>query len=237
MSWLDLQRQPEPEVMNDADEVDSYASAAAQRYLDAIDNTLVEQVLGFGGGRGRLLDVGSGPGGILLKLCRRSPELRGVGVDRSPNMVRAALAAARDAGLAARVSFLLADASRLPFLDESFDTVISNSVLHHLSDPGAVFNELGRLLKPGGCILVRDLRRPGRLAFRLHVAWFGRYYSGLMRKLYVASTRAAYTAKELEALLEGSRLAGAGIFFHKRTHLGFVWRAEPASTEQHRNTD
>jgi hypothetical protein len=40
MSWLALPRKPEPEVMSDAGEVEAYASAAAQAYVDAIDNTL-----------------------------------------------------------------------------------------------------------------------------------------------------------------------------------------------------
>ena len=41
MSWLDLPREPEPEVMDDSDEVEAYASAAAQEYLDRIDDTFV----------------------------------------------------------------------------------------------------------------------------------------------------------------------------------------------------
>ena len=44
MFWK-LTRVPEPEVMDDSDEVESYASAAAARHLDAIDNTFVEHVL------------------------------------------------------------------------------------------------------------------------------------------------------------------------------------------------
>src|SRR5579863_4517859 len=74
MNWLSMPRTPEPEVMAEADEVEAYASAAAQAYLDAIDNTLVEQVVSFAptdhasGAAGDssalsgwLLDAGSGP--------------------------------------------------------------------------------------------------------------------------------------------------------------------------------
>lgn len=233
MDWLTLPRTPEPEVMGEADEVEAYASAAAQRYLDSIDNTLVEQVISVasanGNGRapgaglaGRLLDVGAGPGGIPLKLVRRCPALQAVGVDYSLNMVRAARRAAAKQGLEDRARFLAADAGRLGFPDGCFDFVISNSVLHHLRDPLAVINEMARVAKPGGVILLRDLRRPSRLAFALHVRWFGRYYSGLMKKLYVDSVRAAYTGRELAGLLRRSALAEARIFYHQRTHLGFV---------------
>jgi hypothetical protein len=64
MSWLILSCKPEPEVMSDAEAVDAYASAAAQAYLDAIDNTLVDPVLSLGRTRGWLLDIGTGPEGF-----------------------------------------------------------------------------------------------------------------------------------------------------------------------------
>ncbi len=222
--------------MGEADEVEAYASAAAQAHLDSIDNTLVEQVLSLGSQSvtpgcpdtaplaGWLLDLGTGPGGIPLKLVNRCPGLRAVGVDRSLNMVRVARQAAASQGLADRVFFLVADAGRPCFPDACFDFVLSNSLLHHLHDPIAVLNEMARLAKPAGVVLLRDLRRPSRLAFPLHVRWFGRYYSGLMKRLYTDSVRAAYTADEIRGLLDYSALADAEIFFHHRTHLGFVRR-------------
>lgn len=228
MDWLTLPRKPESEVMAGAEEVGAYASAAAQDYLDSIDNTLVEQVLAEGSEDGALsgwlLDVGTGPGGIPLKIARRCPELRAVGIDRSANMIQAARRAARQQGLADRATFFVGEANRLCFADARFDLVLANSLLHHLRDPIAAFNEMARVAKPGGVVLVRDLRRPSRLAFPWHVHWFGRHYSGLMKKLYGDSVRAAYTGGELGDLLRRSALAGARIFFNERTHLGFIWR-------------
>jgi tRNA1(Val) A37 N6-methylase TrmN6 len=83
MNWLTLPRKPEPEVRGDAEEVEAYASAAAQAYLDAIDNTLVEQVLSLGCTSGWLLDIGTGPGAIPLKIARRLANLLGVVINRS----------------------------------------------------------------------------------------------------------------------------------------------------------
>ncbi len=222
MSWLTLPRKPEPEVMATADEVDAYASAAAQAHLDAVDNTLVEQVLRLGRNRGWLLDIGTGPGGIPLKIAARCPELRVVGVDGSANMIRAACRAAAERGLGTRVFFLVGDAPRLGFTDATFDLVLSNSLLHHLEDPIAAFNEMARVAKPKGVVFLRDLRRPSKIFFPLHVRWHGRYYSGLMKKLYEDSVRAAYTGVELSELLRRSALAGAQVFLHRRTHLGFI---------------
>ncbi len=222
MKWLILPRKPEPEVMDDPEEVEAYASAAAQAYLDSIDNTLVEQVLSIGQLNGWLLDIGTGPGGIPLKIARHCPKLRVVGIDRSAKMLRAARRAAEEQGLSPRAAFIVGDAYRLFFPDACFDLVLSNSLLHHLHDPLAAFGEMARVTKPEGVILLRDLRRPSRLLFPLHVRWYGRYYSGLMKKLYVDSVRAAYTDQELADLLHHSALADARIFRHRRTHLGFL---------------
>ena len=222
MSWLTLPRKPEPEVMGDADEVEAYTSAAAQAHLDAIDNTLVDQVLSLGITSGRLLDVGTGPGGIPLKIARRLAGIRTVGIDYSRNMILAAQRAAAEQGLADRLAFLVGDANRLPFSEATFDVVLSNSVLHHLANPLGLLNEMARVARPDGIVLLRDLRRPSRLAFPFHVRWYGRYYSGLMYQLFADSVAAAYTGDELADMLRRSALADARVFFHDRTHLGFV---------------
>ena len=242
MSWLNLPRVPEPEVMDDCGEVEAYSSAAAQAFLDRIDDTFVEHVLRLVRGRpavagGRALDIGTGPGQIVIKLAHRLPRWHLIGVDRSPNMIRQAqssvalafrpASSSPDAELG-RVSFFIADGNRLPFPDASFDLVVCNSVLHHLAEPQRLFSEVARLAKPDGAILLRDLRRPSRLAYPLHVRWYGRHYSGLMYKLYCDSVRAAYTPAELEAMLRASPLASSNfsgsarvrVFTHHRTHLG-----------------
>jgi ubiquinone/menaquinone biosynthesis C-methylase UbiE len=119
------------------------------------------------------------------------------------------------------VLFLTGDGSRLPFADATFDLVLCNSVLHHLEQPVRLFGEIARVAAPGGAILVRDLRRPSRPAYPLHVLWHGRHYSGLMYKLYCDSVRAAYAPQELAALLNASPLSDTRIFTLGRTHLGF----------------
>ncbi len=228
MGLFDLPRVPEPEAMDDASEVEAYSSAAAQSHLDKIDDTLGEHAVRLVRGResGRALDIGTGPGQIVLKLARRLPGWTLVGVDRAPNMIaqaRASLAPASDG----RVQFIVADGNRLAFPDASFDLVMCNSVLHHVAEPQRLFAEVARLANPTGAILIRDLRRPSRPAFPLHVRWHGRHYSGVMYKLYRASVHSAYTTNELEDLLRRSPLRdaaadgrGARVFTHRRTHLG-----------------
>jgi ubiquinone/menaquinone biosynthesis C-methylase UbiE len=224
MALFDLPRVPEPEIMDDSAEVEAYASAAAQAFLDRIDDTFIVHALRLVAPRerGRALDIGTGPGQIVLKLARRLSLWKFVGVDRSPAMIDQARASLSSAGsaLTGRVEFQIADGNRLDFPDASFDFVMCNSVLHHLAEPQNLLAEMARLVKPTGAILLRDLRRPSRPKYPFHVRWHGRKYSGAMLHLYRASVRAAYTVPELQQLLDASPLRSARVFTHNSTHLG-----------------
>src|SRR5271170_4165998 len=109
MPLFDMPRVPEPEVMDDSGEVEAYSSATAQAHLNAIDDTLVEhaQRLVNGRERGRALDIGTGPGQIVIKLAKRLTQWKFVGVDRSPEMIAQAQANLASAGseVAGRVEF------------------------------------------------------------------------------------------------------------------------------------
>jgi ubiquinone/menaquinone biosynthesis C-methylase UbiE len=101
-----------------------------------------------------ILDVGTGPGVLLVELARRRPDLTLTGVDLSPDMVTAANRNLRRSG--DRASVRVGDAARLPFEDGSFDLVVSSLSTHHWDDPAAAALELNRVLRPGGRILIYD---------------------------------------------------------------------------------
>ena len=240
MTWFDLKRLPEQEVMDSEEEVEAYASAAAQAYLESIDRSFVDHVQRLlapadGGRMARsALDFGCGPGQIPIMMARRWPSMQIIGLDASPRMVAQAREAAAQAGVSASFAvFRLGPDEvgerRLPYPDGAFDVVTCNSVLHHLADPLGTLDELDRVAKPGGVVLVRDLRRPSALAYPLHVRLFGRHYSGEMRRLFEASVRAAYTVAELQSLLAISRLGDgrARVFQRGLTHVGIERAALP----------
>src|SRR5947207_5635790 len=195
-----MHRVPEPEVMDESAEVEAYASAAAQSYLEKIDRTFVQHVARLIERPGKpvsgvALDVGCGPGQIPIMMAQRWPGLRITGLDAAPTMIEQARKNAAAAQVAISFQVLRVGPEtkgRLPFDDGVFDVVTCNSVLHHLPEPVAVLDEMARVAKPGGAVLLRDLRRPSAFAYPLHVRWFGRHYSGEMRRLYEASLPAAY---------------------------------------------
>jgi len=225
-----LTRVPEPEIMDTDDEVDAYASAAAQLYLESIDRTFVDHIGRLIAGSGledgaRVLDFGCGPGQIPIMIAKRWPAMRVLGIDAGPNMIEQAHKETAAAGVSVDYEVVRLGPqgdAKLPYADGEFDIVLCNSVMHHLDDPVGTLDELARVAKPRGAVLVRDLMRPPAPAYPLHVRIFGRHYTGEMRRLFEVSVRAAYTIDEMRDMLRRSRLNGgrSRVFQRGLTHLG-----------------
>lgn len=219
-SWFAVKRVPEGGPMALSEEVDAYGEGTANPYFEAIDDSFVIHALSLGVTEGKVLDAGTGPGQIPIKIAKKAPRLQITGIDISDAMLMTAAQQAFNKGVEKQVTFQRGDATKIPFDDYTFDMVLCNSVLHHVSDPLQLFNEINRVVKPGGAILLRDLRRPLIGLFHLHVMWFGRYYNSLLKKLYTVSVRASYTKGELAQILFASNIKGAAVFTRGITHLG-----------------
>jgi ubiquinone/menaquinone biosynthesis C-methylase UbiE len=101
-----------------------------------------------------VLDVGTGPGVLLVELAGRRPDVKLTGVDLSADMVAAA---ERNVGkFGQRVSARVGDVVDLPFPDDSFDVVVTSLSMHHWDHPAAAVPELARVLRPGGRVYVYD---------------------------------------------------------------------------------
>jgi SAM-dependent methyltransferase len=101
-----------------------------------------------------ILDIGCGPGDLVVAVSRRLRESRIIGMDLSPSML---LWAGRHATTDGRVKFIVGDAADLPFDDASVDLIISTLSLHHWAEPADAFAEMARILSPGGVALIYDL--------------------------------------------------------------------------------
>ncbi len=106
---------------------------------------------------GSLLDIGTGPGWLLVKLYHQSPRLRITGLDISPSMVAKARKNIVDARLSEAIEVREGNASRLPFADNTYDTIVSTGSIHHWKDPIGGLNEIYRVLKSGGYALLYDM--------------------------------------------------------------------------------
>jgi SAM-dependent methyltransferase len=100
----------------------------------------------------RVLEVGCGPGKLLADMVRAGYTC--AAVDRSPAMVAAARDELRRQGLASHETPVsLGDIQHLPFLGESFDTVVSTFPTEYIYEPAAL-REVARVLRPGGRLVV-----------------------------------------------------------------------------------
>jgi len=106
----------------------------------------------------RIMDLGTGVGRLALLLAEEGAS-EVVGVDISPAMLEVAeyLRLSSASPAASRVSFRLASAQRMPFRGESFDAIVCRLVLDHSHKPEHIVQELARLLKPGGILILADL--------------------------------------------------------------------------------
>ncbi|MHB0912168.1 MAG: class I SAM-dependent methyltransferase [Armatimonadota bacterium] len=151
----------------------------------------------------RILDLGTGVGYLPIEIWERNPETHIAGIDSSPDMVRIAKANALAAHAGKAVDFSEGDPTNLPFPGRYFDLVVSVNLLHHWSDPAAVFEEVYHVLQPGGEFLVYDYMKEVpdavwesaqcRMPLHLRVP----FLLGPM-----ASSRAAYTREELLKIAE-----------------------------------
>ena len=205
-----MQRIPEPELMDEAGQVLAYAQAD----FAASDAAMVErlaQLCGVDPGPA-LLDLGCGPGNISFLLAARWPAAKVLGLDGAPRML--AVARERLAGaspdLAARLRFkqALLPLAAAGELEARFSAVLSNSLLHHLHDPAALWQTVAQLGAPGAFVYVQDLRRPdngeaveGLVAAEMASA------PEVLRRDYRASLHAAFTVVEVEQQLEQAGLA------------------------------
>ncbi len=204
-----MERIPEPELMDGAEQVRAYAEAD----FAASDAALVERLAHrCGGDLGmRVADLGCGPGNITFLLARRWPAAAVLGLDGAPRMLAVArerLAAAP--ALASRVHFQQAC---LPLADPAplasqFTAVVSNSLLHHLHDPAVLWQAVVQLAAPGAFVYVQDLRRPADPgAVEALVAAQMAAAPEVLRRDYRASLHAAFTPEEVEQQLEQAGLA------------------------------
>jgi SAM-dependent methyltransferase len=220
-----LTRTLEPEVMDTEEDAEEYGAmdftGPNTRFAEAaleLIRDVPEPVV---------LDIGTGTADIPLLMLERHPRLRIVAVDMADSMLRYAKRLADARGLADRLELRKLDAKALDLADGHFDLVMSNSLVHHIPEPGSVFREISRVVRRGGAILVRDLFRPESREIATEIV--DRVAGGASEKqrgLFLDSLCAALTLDEVRDLTTRAGLADLDIAIISDRH----WTAERRAT-------
>ncbi len=221
MTWLT--RILEPEVMDSAEEARDY---------DAMDHSAVNRVfvadfLEVWNVAVPILDLGTGTAQIPIELCRRDDRVVVTAIDAAAHMLALAKRNVDAAGLHERVRLERADAKRLPFADDAFAAVISNSIVHHIPEPITVLAEMVRVLAPDGLLFVRDLLRPtDESTLRGLMDVYAAGASEHARQMFADSLHAALSLEEMLELVAGLGFDPAGVRQTTDRHWTWVaWKA------------
>jgi ubiquinone/menaquinone biosynthesis C-methylase UbiE len=153
----------------------------------------------FGTGlTGTVLDLGCGPGDICRRLARAVPGCQVHGVDAAPTMLQLARAETERHGLSRRIQFSLGHLPEAQLPGDHYDAVISNSLLHHLADPAALWNSVRKFARVGAPVFVMDLMRPeSTSAAERLVEQYAGDEPAVLRRDFLNSLLAAYRPAEV----------------------------------------
>jgi ubiquinone/menaquinone biosynthesis C-methylase UbiE len=219
---MPLPRVLEPEVMSSAEEAGEYDEMDFNATDQLFAERAAELVRGANAPVHLIADLGSGNAKIPLAMCPLLPDATRVcAVEMSREMLTVAARNRARAGVV--LHLVAADAKHVPFADRSVGMVTSNSLVHHIPDPRAVFLEIARVVRPGAPILIRDLVRPENGdALEKLVETHAARWSPLQRTLFSDSLNAALTLDEVSELLVECGLADVSVMQVSDRH----WSAE-----------
>ena len=205
-----MQRIPEPELMEDEEQVLAYAEAD----FEAPNSHFISLLEAFPVGRaveGYVLDLGCGPGDITFRLADLFPDCIIHGVDGSDAMLRyAKQRLARSSHLHDRIHFVQGILPNATLPCDHYDAVVSNSLLHHLVDPQILWEAVKHWAQPKAPVFIMDLIRPGSPdQARQLVDTYAADEPDILRRDFYNSLLAAFTMDEITSQLT---TAGLGHF-------------------------
>ena len=194
----------EPELMEDHEQVEAYATAD----FSEPHNHFIQCVAHFIGSNytGNALDLGCGPGDITCRFARQYPECRIDAVDGSKAMLEYGTKSL-SASLAQQISFIH---SKIPFtspLPMPYGVIFSNSLLHHLPDPQTLWQTIKACSGPETSVVVMDLlRAKSESDATLMVKHYAANEPEVLKNDFYHSLLAAFTLDEIQSQLTAAQL-------------------------------
>ncbi len=166
----------------------------------------------------RLLDLASGTGELEIRLVRLFPKIQLFALDSSPEMLSQARKKLEGSE---QVTLVQSDLTRpLPFEDAAFDWVIFANGLHYVAQPGNLLQEIRRVIKPGGKLIIED--------YTVH----GPFLWPLFEKLIKQFDTQHYRTYTLGELNEFVKTAGFNIVDGSVFKIDWWWRGMIVKTSR-----
>ncbi len=206
----------EPEIMDIPDGALAYAQAdfsiPNQKFVDKLIELYKYNL-------NSVLDIGCGSADVLIRLAAALPNVHVVGIDASAPMINIAENDIAKAGLISQIKLVKACVPNLPFERQSFDAVISNSLLHHLPDPMVFWNEAKLLGKKGATVFIMDLFRPESTEqAKMIVERAAANEHELLKQDFYNSLLAAFTLEEVRQQLMDAGLSHFSVSIVSERH-------------------
>jgi ubiquinone/menaquinone biosynthesis C-methylase UbiE len=208
--------------------MDTAEEASEYETMDhsGVNDVFITDLIAGGDVGPQVMDLGCGPAAIPILLAQRLPEIQVMGIDSAVEMLDVAKREIDFGGVMERVFLQHADAKTLEdFEDEMTDTVISNSLLHHLEKPESALATAQRLVRSGGRLFIRDLARPDSVeTVEALVNQYAGSESEFAQQLLRQSLHAALTIDEIQALAGGLGISPGQVQMTSDRHWTIDWQ-------------
>ena len=146
------------EVGQEGEAVQEY-EALTDDFLHITASLIADEVVHLAGGRtGMAVDLGAGPGSLVMELAVRFPQLLVIGLDISLPMTQVARERTKTKGMT-NVAFVVADVHHLPFQATAVEVIVSHGAMHHWRSVAMALGEIKGVLAERGFVYLSDLRR------------------------------------------------------------------------------
>ncbi|MFK8115559.1 MAG: class I SAM-dependent methyltransferase [Rubripirellula sp.] len=218
---MTLQRIPEPQTLSPFQEAEEYHSMNH----DAANASFVDDLIAGGSVGPRVIDLGCGPADIPIALCNRLDTLEVLATDSEVEMLEIAKREIDMEGKLEQIMLQHADVCDMDdFEDGMANTVISNSMLHHLDDPSVGLATAQRLVAANGRLFVRDLYRPSSEAeVESLISLYAGGESEVAQQLFRQSLIAALTLSEIQELAGGLGISAQHVQMTSDRHWTLDW--------------
>ena len=122
-----------------------------EKYLDSFENNKLIEKLGDISGK-KILDAGAGTGRATIRLASLGADV--TALDASGEMLKVLKNKTKK-----NIETVVGDAENMPFASETFDIVVAVFLIVHFNNPKYFFEEVYRVLKPGGILLVSNINQ------------------------------------------------------------------------------